>query len=188
MKAFIMILGLGSMLAGFAQAAEKKVTLAAGCFWCVEEIYERVPGVSEAVSGYAGGKEKNPTYKQVSAGETGHTESVEITYDDEKVDLDKLLAIYWKSFDPTNGKGVAPDFGKQYRPVLFYRTAEEKKVMEASKAALAKKLGKKVAVKIVPFVKFWKAEGYHQDYAKKNPNDRYVQGVSLPRLRRTLGE
>ena len=187
MRALIMILGLGSLLVGFAQAAEKKVTLAAGCFWCVEESYERVPGVSEAVSGYAGGKEKNPTYKQVSAGETGHTEAVEITYDDEKVKLEKLLAVFWKSFDPTNGKGVAPDFGKQYRPVLFYRTAAEK-VMEASKAALAKKLGKKVEVEIVPFVKFWEAEGYHQDYAKKNPNDPYVKGVSLPRLKRTLGK
>ena len=84
---------------------QTKLTLAAGCFWCVEEIYEEVPGVSAAVSGYSGGKEQNPTYQQVGAGKTGHTEVVEITYDPEEVSLEKLLAIFWKSFDPTNGKG-----------------------------------------------------------------------------------
>lgn len=170
------------------KATDKKLTLAAGCFWCVEEIYEKTTGVSMAESGYSGGEEKNPTYEQVSAGQTGHTEAVEISYDPELVSLEKLLAIYWKSFDPTNGKGVAPDFGKQYRPVLFYRDVEEKKVMEESKAALAKKLGKNVEVEVIPLEKFWRAEEYHQDYAEKNPNNRYVQGVSLPRLRRTLGE
>jgi len=170
------------------QPGDSKLTLAAGCFWCVEEIYQEVPGVNEAVSGYSGGKEINPTYTQVSAGLTGHTEAVEVYYDPSKVKLEQLLAIYWKSFDPTNGSGVAPDFGKQYRPVLFYRNDTEKKVMEASKAALALKLGEKVEVEIVPFKKFWEAEDYHQDYARKNPNDRYVQGVSLPRLRRTLGK
>lgn len=185
---FLFMVGLGAMLVGFAQAAEKKLTLAAGCFWCVEEIYEQVPGVTEAVSGYSGGEEKNPTYEEVSAGRTGHTEAVEIHYDPEKVSLEKLLAVYWKSFDPTNGKGVAPDFGKQYRPVLFYRNAEEKKVMEASKAAVAKRLGEDVEVEIVPLEKFWKAEKYHQDYTKKNPNDPYVRRVSIPRLKRTLGE
>ena len=165
-----------------------QLILAAGCFWCVEEIYESVSGVSNAVSGYSGGKEKNPTYGQVAAGLTGHTEAVEITYDPETVSLDQLLTIFWKSFDPTNGKGVAPDFGKQYRPALFYRNTEEKKIMETSKKALAEKLGKKIEVEIVPFEKFWKAEEYHQDYAKKHPNDGYVRAVSLPRLERTLGK
>ncbi|MGJ8655757.1 MAG: peptide-methionine (S)-S-oxide reductase MsrA [Akkermansiaceae bacterium] len=188
MKKIILTIGLAAILGNVAQAAEKKLTLAAGCFWCVEEIYERVPGVKEAESGYSGGEEQNPTYKQVSSGATGHTEAVELTYDSTKVNLESLLAVYWKSFDPTNGKGVAPDFGKQYRPVLFYRDNDEKKVMEISKAALAKKLGKKIEVEIVPLVKFWLAESYHQDYAKKNPNDPYVKGVSLPRLHRTLGK
>lgn len=169
-------------------SSQSTLTLAAGCFWCVEEIFESVTGVSEAVSGYSGGTEKNPTYEQVSAGRTSHTEAVEITYDSEEVSLEKLLAIFWKSFDPTNGKGVAPDFGKQYRPALFYRSAEEKKVMEDSKKALAKKLGKDVEVEIVAFEKFWKAEEYHQDYAKKNPNNGYVQSVSVPRMKRTLGK
>lgn len=171
-----------------ASSAQTTLTLAAGCFWCVEEIYESVSGVSEAVSGYSGGTEKNPTYQQVCAGKTSHTEAVEIMYDPEKVSLEKLLTIFWKSFDPTNGKGVAPDFGTQYRPALFYRNAEEKKVMEDSKKALAQKLGKKVEVEILAFEKFWKAEEYHQDYAKKNPNDGYVRAVSIPRMQRTLSE
>ncbi len=171
-----------------AKPGDKILTLAAGCFWCVEEIYQEVPGVNEAVSGYSGGKEKNPTYKQVSSGQTGHTEAVEVYYDAKKISLDQLLTIYWKSFDPTNGNGVAPDFGKQYRPVLFYKDDAEKKIMEASKASLAKKLGRKIAVEILPIEKFWPAEDYHQDYAEKNPNDRYVRGVSIPRLKRTLGK
>ena len=172
---------------GTNKAPESTLTLAAGCFWCVEEIYESVEGVSEAVSGYSGGKEENPTYEQVGSGLTGHTEAVELMYDPKKVSLEKLLAIFWKSFDPTNGTGVTPDFGTQYRPALFYRTEKEKQVMEDSKKALAEKLGQKVEVEILPFEKFWIAEEYHQDYAKKHPNDGYVQAISIPRLLRTLG-
>ena len=164
----------------------KTLTLAAGCFWCVEEIYEHVEGVSEAVSGYSGGTEQNPTYQNVAAGRTSHTEVVKITYHPEFVNLDRLLKIFWNSFDPTNGKGVAPDFGRQYRPALFYKTAKEKEVMEASKKALATKLGKKIEVEIVPFEKFWIAEEYHQDYAEKNPFDLYIKRISIPRMKRTF--
>jgi len=199
MKILILWISLFSLVAACTQAekrattheakpGDETLTLAAGCFWCVEEIYQEVDGVSEAVSGYSGGKEQNPTYQQVSAGQTGHTEAVEVYYDAKTVSLEQLLSIYWKSFDPTNGAGVAPDFGKQYRPVLFYKNAEEKKIMEKSKAALAKKLGEKIEVEILPLVKFWPAEDYHQDYTIKNPNDPYVKGVSIPRLKRTLNK
>ncbi len=165
------------------QAADlKKATFAAGCFWCMEAIYDRVPGVTDVVSGYSGGKEKNPTYEQVGSGATGHCETVEITYDAEKTSYAKLLDVFWKSHDPTDGRGVAPDFGKQYRSALFYRTPEEKEAIEKSKAALEKRLGKKVATQVVPFVKFYPAEGYHQDYVKNHPNDSYVRNVSIPRL------
>ena len=166
--------------------ALETLTLAAGCFWCVEEIYEHVPGVSEAVSGYSGGKEQFPTYNNVAAGRTSHTEAVEIMYDPNTVNLDHLLNIYWKSFDPTNGRGVAPDFGRQYRPVLFYRTEEEKQIMEASKQALALELKEDIAVEIVPFEKFWKAEDYHQDYAENNPGNFYIKSISIPRMKRTF--
>lgn len=170
-------------------AAElRKATFAAGCFWCVEAIYERVPGVTDVVSGYSGGKTVNPTYDAVGGGSTGHAEAVEFSYDPEKVTYRELLAIFWKSHDPSNGRGVAPDFGPAYRPILFYRTDEEKQIIEDEKAALEKKLGKKVATEVLPFEKFWPAEDYHQDYEKKNPNHPYVRGVSVPRVKRTLGE
>jgi peptide-methionine (S)-S-oxide reductase len=170
-------------LPNLLQAAElKKATFAAGCFWCMEAIYDRVPGVTDVVSGYSGGKEKNPTYEQVGSGATGHCETVEITYDTEKTSYGKLLDVFWKSHDPTDGRGVAPDFGKQYRSALFYRTPEEKETIEKSKAVLEKRLGKKVATQVVAFEKFYPAEGYHQDYVKNHPNDSYVRNVSIPRL------
>lgn len=185
---------LGSCTAEPVKVAEKQpipedaetLVVAAGCFWCVEEIYEEIPGVYEAVSGFTGGPEKNPTYEQVSAGATGHTEAVEIYYNPEKTNVTELLKPFWASFDYTNGRGVAPDFGKQYRPELFYKNEEEKKLMEASRAEAAKKVDKPVAVNITQLEKFYPASDYHQDFAKRNPNQGYVKGVSIPRLKRTL--
>ena len=162
------------------------LVVAAGCFWCVEEIYEEIPGVYEAVSGFTGGPEKNPTYEQVSAGATGHTEAVEIYYDPEVTNVTKLLKPFWASFDYTNGRGVAPDFGSQYRPELFYSTDEEKKAMEMSKAEAAKLVDKPVAVPITKLEKFYPASDYHQDFARRNPSQGYVKAVSIPRLKRTL--
>ena len=184
----ILAIALSGLLATPLLAKEQEVVVAAGCFWCVEEIYEAIPGVSEAISGYTGGKEENPTYEQVSAGKTGHSEAVLVKYDDEKVSLETLLKYFWKSHDASNGRGVAPDFGTQYRSELYYKTEKEKEIMEASKAAEAKKLGKKVATKIVAFTKFWPAEDYHQDYVENHPDAGYVVGVSVPRRIRTLGK
>lgn len=167
----------------FLQAEDlRKATFAAGCFWCVEAIFDRVPGVTDVVSGYTGGKENDPTYEQVGGGKTSHAEAVEITYDAEKTSYSKLLDVFWKSHDPTDGRGVAPDFGKQYRSALFYRTPEEKAAIEASKSALEKKLNKKVATQVTAFEKFYPAETYHQDYVKRNPKHPYVRKVSIPRL------
>lgn len=171
-----------------AFAKEQKVVFAAGCFWCMEEIFEELPGVTDVVSGYTGGEELNPTYEQVSAGKTGHSEAVEITYDDEKTSLEKLLSYFWKSHDSSIANGVAPDFGTQYRSELYYDNEETLKVMSDSKKAEAERMGKDVATQIVPFTVFWPAEDYHQDYARKNPNNSYVKNVSIPRLKRTLEE
>jgi peptide-methionine (S)-S-oxide reductase len=183
MRKRTLFLTLAFLLPGLLQAAElRKAYFAAGCFWCVEAIFDRVPGVTDVVSGYTGGKEKNPTYEQVGAGSTSHCEAVEITYDAEKTSYSKLLDVFWKSHDPTDGRGVAPDFGKQYRSALFYQTEGEKEVIGISKTALEKRLGKKVATQVVPFAKFYPAEGYHQDYVKKNPKNPYVRNVSIPRL------
>ncbi|MBC8126965.1 MAG: peptide-methionine (S)-S-oxide reductase MsrA [Gloeobacteraceae cyanobacterium ES-bin-144] len=177
------IVAAAILFTGMLRAGEsKQATFAAGCFWCMEAIFERVPGVTKVVSGYAGGKEKDPTYEQVGSGRTGHCEAIEITYDPEKTSYSKLLDVFWRSHDSTDARGVAPDFGKQYRSALFYRTPEEKLTIEQSKAVLEKRLGKSVATQISPFEKFYPAEAYHQDYVKLHPNASYVRNVSIPRL------
>lgn len=183
MKLTILTL-ITSLLVPISLQAEdlRKATFAAGCFWCVEAIFERVPGVKNVVSGYTGGIEKNPNYKDVSAGKTGHAEAIEITYDADQTSYSKLLDVFWKTHDPTDGRGVAPDFGKQYRSALFYRTEEEKALINGSINILEKKLGKKIATQVTAFEIFYPAESYHQDYVKLNPKSSYVRSVSIPRL------
>ncbi len=157
---------------------------ASGCFWCVEAIFESVIGVSEAVSGYAGGKEQNPTYRQVANGITGHTETVKVLYDPSKVSYEKLLVVYYGSHDPTTVNGQHPDYGKQYRSVIFYQNDEEKALAEKFKNTLGEsgKYEKPIATQIVPFQKFWEAEEYHQDFYEKNPMQPYVFRVSRPKV------
>jgi len=166
-------------------AAEEKATFAAGCFWCMQELFERVPGVTDVVAGYAGGKDEHPTYESVSTGKTGHSESIELTFDPDKVSYEKLLEVFWKSHDPTNARGVAPDFGSEYRPIIFYRNEGQKAVIEKARAEAQKKYSKPIATEILPFEKFHPAEDYHQHYVKKHPDDPYVRNVSLPRIRET---
>lgn len=163
-----------------------KAYFASGCFWCVEAIFESVKGVKEAVSGYAGGEEQNPTYRQVSSGSTGHTEAVMVYYDPEVVSYETLLKVYYGSHDPTTVNGQYPDFGTQYRSAIFYTNEEEKKLAEAFKADLdaSGQYSEPIATEIVPHKKFWPAEDYHQDYEKNNPNQPYVRSVSIPRLKR----
>lgn len=160
----------------------KTVVVGAGCFWCLEAVYEPQPGIVDVVSGFAGGPEKNPTYKQVSAGKTGHTEVIKIDYDPSKTSLDAILTLFWKTFDASDARGVAPDFGPQYRHILFYSTPEEKELMEKSKLAEQKRINKPVATTIEPFEAFWPAEKYHQDYVLNNPGNSYVRNVSIPRM------
>ena len=165
------------------QAAEPKTaTFAAGCFWCMEALYESVPGVGDVTSGYAGGTSQNPTYQNHGT----HAEAVEFSYDPDKVSYETLLRLFWKSHDATNGNGVAPDFGKSYRPILFYRTPEEKAEIDRVKALVQKEFKKPIATEIVPFEKFWAAEDYHQNYVKLHPTHPYVKNVSLPRVRDSL--
>ncbi len=157
---------------------------ASGCFWCVEAIYESVKGVDEVISGYSGGFTENPTYEKSNTGRTGHAEAVEVIYDPEVVSFATLVDVYFGSQDPTQINGQGPDWGSQYRSIIFYQNDEQKQIIEEKKAALAKKLDAKIAAEIYPFLKFWKAEEYHQDFEKRNPNQRYIRGVSIPRLNR----
>ena len=161
-----------------------KAYFASGCFWCVEAIFESVKGVEEAVSGYAGGTEANPTYSQVSRGATGHTEAVEVYYDPEVVDYKTLVKVYYASHNPTTVNGQAPDFGKQYRSMILYTNEEEKNIAEAYKAQIADQYKEPIATEIEPLTRFWKAEDYHQDYERNNPSNPYIQNVSIPRLKR----
>lgn len=171
--------------AGQAQALDTAY-FASGCFWCVEAIYESVKGVTEAVSGYAGGDEPNPTYRAVSAGKTGHTETVMVIYDTDVINYQTLVKVYYGSHNPTTVNGQAPDFGKQYRSAIFYTTPRERKIAQAFKKAMNEsgKYDKPMATEIAPLQRFWPAEDYHQDYERKNPNQPYILNVSKPRLER----
>ena len=169
------VLTLGLLYAGTAAAESaemagktESVILAGGCFWCVESDFDKVDGVAATVSGYTGGKEANPTYKQVSAGATGHTEAVEITYDPAKVTYQKLLEHFWRNVDPFAKDRQFCDSGKQYRSAIFYRNDEEKKLAEASKKAVEDRFKKKVETEIAPASTFYAAEDYHQDFYLKN--------------------
>ncbi len=161
-----------------------RATFASGCFWCMEAVFESVKGVEEAVSGYAGGKEPNPTYEQVGAHETGHAESVEVYYDSSNVSYATLLKVYFASQDPIQVNGQGPDHGAPYRSIIFYRNANEKMQAEKFKAEIQKNYSEPIAAQIVPFEKFWSAEDYHQDYIAHNPDVPYVQGESIPRIKR----
>ncbi|MEX2644454.1 MAG: peptide-methionine (S)-S-oxide reductase MsrA [Acetobacterales bacterium] len=146
-------------------------TFAGGCFWCVEAGFEKVPGVVEAVSGYAGGTEPNPGYEQVAGGRTGHTEAVQVWYDPAKITYEGLLQALWRMMDPTDSRGQFVDRGKQYRPAIFWHDGDQKAAAEKSLRALedSGRYERPLTIEVVPFDRFWEAEEYHQDYYKKNP-------------------
>ncbi|WP_149275267.1 peptide-methionine (S)-S-oxide reductase MsrA [Pareuzebyella sediminis] len=160
---------------------------ASGCFWCVEAIFESVKGVKEAVSGYAGGSEKNPTYEQVGAGLTGHAEAVKVYYDPKEISFTALVQVFFGSHDPTTLNRQGPDRGPQYRSIAFYENEKEKKIIESYIKALKdqKVYGNDtITTEVMPLDKFYKAEEYHQDYERKHPNNSYITNVSVPRLNR----
>ena len=183
----ILIIALAAVLLGFYQVSsmdEKKekpmnekpqetqsAVFAGGCFWCTESDFEKVDGVTEVLSGYTGGTVANPTYKQVSRGGTGHVEAVKVIYDPSKVTYEKLLEVFWRHVDPTDGGGQFVDRGDQYRSVIFYADEDERVLAEASKKNLAATgpFGKPIATEILPLGPFYTAEDYHQDYYKRNP-------------------
>jgi peptide-methionine (S)-S-oxide reductase len=154
-----------------ADATLAKAYFAGGCFWCMEEAFEKVEGVLSATSGYMGGKVANPTYEEVSAGRTGHAESVEVVYDPSKVSYQKLLDAFWHNVDPVTPNAQFCDHGSQYRSAIFFQTDDEKRASDASKQAIeqSKRLTEPIVTQIVPATQFYSAEEYHQDYYKKNP-------------------
>lgn len=169
MKRFALILGLLLPLGLQAQSLQM-ATFAAGCFWCSEEAFEKVPGVVSVSSGYMGGRVNKPTYEQVSSGRTGHTEVVQVIYDSSRVSYDKLLDTFWVNHDPTVKDRQFCDSGSQYRPEIFVHDAEQKRLADASKARWEKQKPFKqpILTPITAVSEFWIAEKYHQDYYKKN--------------------
>lgn len=154
-----------------AKPATAKATFAGGCFWCVEEFYDKVPGVLSTVSGFMGGHVRNPTYEQVTAGRSGHAEAVQVEYDPAKVSYARLLEIYWRNIDPTQKDGQFCDHGPHYRTVIFFHDEEQRRLAEASRAALQKNKPFKgeIVTEIAKADVFYPAEGYHQDFHLKNP-------------------
>ena len=146
----------------------KKVYFAGGCFWCMEESFDKVEGIIQSTSGYSGGHLKNPTYKDVIYKDTGHVETIEITYDPKKVSYEKLVEVFWKNIDPFDRYGQFCDKGKSYRSVIFFENNKQKKVIKRSITEIEKRFNSKVVTLLWKFDKFYQAESYHQDYYQKN--------------------
>ncbi|MBC8083703.1 MAG: peptide-methionine (S)-S-oxide reductase MsrA [Hymenobacter sp.] len=160
-------------------------TFAGGCFWCTEEVFEELRGVKYVVSGYAGGKEANPTYEQVGSGQTSHAESFEVYYDSKQISYQQLLDVFFLAgHDPTTLNRQGPDAGPQYRSVAFYRTPQEKQLLEATikRVNASKHYAGPIVTQVLPFTRFWPAEDYHQGYYRLHPDNPYIQSVSVPKV------
>jgi peptide-methionine (S)-S-oxide reductase len=166
--------------------ATDTVTLGAGCFWCVEAVYQQLEGVVSVESGYSGGTIDNPTYEQVCSGRTGHAEVCNITFDNTKISFDELLEVFWKVHDPTTLNRQGADAGTQYRSVIFYHNPAQKELAEKYKTKLneAKAFDNPIVTEISPFTKFFKAEDYHQNYYNDNKSQPYCQMVITPKLKK----
>src|SRR5678816_1486189 len=166
MRAIIAVLLYLASVGGADAQELAKATFAGGCFWCMEPPFDALDGVVSTTSGYTGGHTANPTYEQVSAGKTGHTEAVEIVYDPRKVTYTRLLEVFWRNIDPLTANGQFCDMGSQYRAGIFVHDAAQRKLAETSKAAVAQRLQKPIVTEITAASQFWPAEEYHQDYYK----------------------
>jgi peptide-methionine (S)-S-oxide reductase len=162
----------------------EKATFGAGCFWCVEAVFERLDGVISVTSGYAGGTTPNPTYEDVCTGRTGHAEIAQITFDPSKITFDQLLKVFWESHDPTSLNRQGVDIGTQYRSVIFYHNDEQKAAAEKSKASAQKEFDNPIITQIQPLKIFYPAENYHQDYYRNNQNAPYCTLVIRPKLKK----
>ena len=170
-SAFLIVMNSQPSHSTAPETQHAKAIFAGGCFWCMEPAYDKLDGVIATTSGYTGGHKDNPTYEEVSAGGTGHTEALEVTYDSTKIDYATLLEVYWRNSDPTMADSQFCDHGTQYRPAIFYSTDEERQAIEASKKNIesTKTFPGDIVTEISPATKFYPAEDYHQDYYQKNP-------------------
>jgi peptide-methionine (S)-S-oxide reductase len=166
------------------QARMEKATFGAGCFWCVEAIFERHDGVQSVMAGYAGGHTVDPTYDDVCTGTTGHAEVAQIIFDPTKISYAKLLEVFWEAHDPTTLNRQGADAGTQYRSVIFTHSPEQRATAEASRAAAQKQFDSPIVTEIHDLDKFYPAENYHQDYFRRNPEAPYCKFVIKPKLKK----
>ena len=160
----------------------EKATLGAGCFWCVEAVFEELEGVTSVVAGYAGGRTKNPSYDEVCSGTTGHAEVIQITFDPRKITFGEILRVFWMAHDPTTLNRQGADAGEQYRSVIFYHNAAQKEAAEESLAKAGNGFSSPIVTAIEPLGEFYEAENYHQDYFRNNPHAPYCMFVIKPKL------
>lgn len=158
--------------------------LGGGCFWCMEAVFERLPGVVSVTSGFAGGTTENPTYREVCTGTTGHAEVTEIAFDPAKISYDQLLDVFWQAHDPTTLNRQGADVGTPYRSIILYRDEQQKLIAEKSKLAAQADFHSPIVTEIVPLKKFYKAEDYHQEYYDNNPGAGYCRAVIAPKLKK----
>src|SRR6516225_7286005 len=179
-RTFVLALGCATLVSVTAArshgqdsspTATKTAIFAGGCFWCIQPAFDKAKGVIKTIVGYCGGTEPNPTYELVSSEKTAYRESMEITYDPAKISYDQLLDIYWRQIDPTQADGQFTDIGPSYRAAIFYGSADERKIADASKEKLTRsgKFKKPIVTEVLPAMKFWPAEDYHQKYYRQNP-------------------
>lgn len=186
MTKFLFILILAVMTQLTSQAQTETATFGGGCFWCTEAIFKSLKGVESVESGYSGGKLKNPTYKEICTGETGHAEVIQIVFNPKVISFNELLEVFWETHDPTTLNRQGADVGTQYRSVIFYHSAVQKETAEKYKAELNKEnvFGKPAVTEISALDKFWPAEKYHQDYYENNSTQGYCQFVIVPKLQK----
>jgi peptide-methionine (S)-S-oxide reductase len=191
MKHFGHWLRLIGVLCGGAAAVSAQImntnhnefaTIGGGCFWCVEAVFQRIPGVKSVASGYAGGRTENPTYKQVCTGVTGHAEVTRIEFDPKVISYEKLLDYFWDAHDPTTLNRQGADEGTQYRSIVLYSDEAQKAAAEKSKAKAQNKFKSPIVTEIVPLTHFYPAEDYHQDYYNQNSNQPYCRAVIRPKV------
>ncbi|MBN2424479.1 MAG: peptide-methionine (S)-S-oxide reductase MsrA [Calditrichaceae bacterium] len=184
---------LFNVLSGQTKTNEKEMnmgsksdtaTLGAGCFWCVEAIFENLNGVEKVISGYSGGHVENPSYQEVCTGETGHAEAVQIQYDPAVISFEEILNVFWRTHDPTTLNRQGGDVGTQYRSAIFYHNEEQKKIAEKSKAEIDQSglWEDPIVTEITSFTNFYKAESYHQNYFAENPDQAYCRIVINPKV------
>ena len=193
-RILILFSALGLLLSSSlsARAEDKTLTnamsqtefavLGGGCFWCTEALFQMLPGVKGVVSGYSGGKTDNPTYKEICTGQTGHAEVIQVEFDPKVVSYEKILDTFWEAHDPTTLNRQGADEGTQYRSIILYSNEAQKTAAEKSKAAAQKNFSKPIVTEITPLTKFYKAEGYHQDYYRNNSSQPYCRAVIRPKV------